>query len=464
MENNIQNYRKRLGLSQEELGERLFVSRQTISQWETGQTQPTLDNLMRLHEILGVSIDELVGVAVTKVESEPKAQPNAPAAEQHIVEYSQSEVYEICNIGLKKSIRNLVISALASLLLLILACTVEDGALFAVLFGVFLMCTALWINYLIKHRRTTMRAAQRMVGKKYCFTLIGPRLILSILDDSGVVFDRVIMMHEIDWVRETKTFAVFEHDGLIYALRRSQMPEFAVTYAALKGQENYKPLPKSPKLRGWGIAFFVLTLLSIIFGLWISVLLGMALPLKDGSPAFPHRFWGFFLVLPIPIFSIVLGYMLKKREMPHRKNFVASGIIIPLLIIYGCFCFMPLYEINPIANIEEQLDIDIPQYTYYRSTNTFDRFTCTITFARDEAELFEAQIDGRWLDKMSEELEEFYPLKEDEISYEKVLLYNSDTSEYNTPPDEKNDYALIILYYDSQYSRLTIVQYQTNAQ
>ena len=56
----LQQYRKNLGLSQEELGQRLFVSRQTVSQWETDQTLPTVDNLMRLKELFGVSVDTIL--------------------------------------------------------------------------------------------------------------------------------------------------------------------------------------------------------------------------------------------------------------------------------------------------------------------------------------------------------------------------------------------------------------------
>lgn len=65
---NIQKYRKALGLSQEELGNKLLVSRQTVSLWEKDQTAPTIDNLMRLKEVFGVSIDEIVGGA-TKPET-----------------------------------------------------------------------------------------------------------------------------------------------------------------------------------------------------------------------------------------------------------------------------------------------------------------------------------------------------------------------------------------------------------
>ncbi len=56
----IQKFRKASKLSQEKLGQKLNVSRQTISLWEKGQTLPTIDNLMRLKEIFGVSVDEIL--------------------------------------------------------------------------------------------------------------------------------------------------------------------------------------------------------------------------------------------------------------------------------------------------------------------------------------------------------------------------------------------------------------------
>ncbi len=58
----IQKYRKDLMLSQEELGQKLLVSRQTVSLWEKDQTVPTVDNLIRLKEVFGISIDEILGI------------------------------------------------------------------------------------------------------------------------------------------------------------------------------------------------------------------------------------------------------------------------------------------------------------------------------------------------------------------------------------------------------------------
>ena len=64
----ICKYRKEQGLSQESLGKKLLVSRQTVSLWETDQTVPTIDNLIRLKEIFGVSIDEIICASGDKQE------------------------------------------------------------------------------------------------------------------------------------------------------------------------------------------------------------------------------------------------------------------------------------------------------------------------------------------------------------------------------------------------------------
>ena len=57
---NIRKYRKINGMSQDELAERLEVTRQSISLWETGQTQPSLENIVALSKLFNVSTDELL--------------------------------------------------------------------------------------------------------------------------------------------------------------------------------------------------------------------------------------------------------------------------------------------------------------------------------------------------------------------------------------------------------------------
>ena len=54
------NLRKSAGLSQEELGNKLDVARQTVSKWELGETTPEMDKLVKMSEIFNISLDELV--------------------------------------------------------------------------------------------------------------------------------------------------------------------------------------------------------------------------------------------------------------------------------------------------------------------------------------------------------------------------------------------------------------------
>ena len=56
----IKRHRTRLGLSQEELADRIFVTRQSVSNWENSRTYPDLQSLLRLSDLFGLSLDELI--------------------------------------------------------------------------------------------------------------------------------------------------------------------------------------------------------------------------------------------------------------------------------------------------------------------------------------------------------------------------------------------------------------------
>lgn len=56
----IKKYRNGAGLSQEVLADKIFVSRQTVSNWETGKNYPDIGSLVRLSEVFGVSVDTLL--------------------------------------------------------------------------------------------------------------------------------------------------------------------------------------------------------------------------------------------------------------------------------------------------------------------------------------------------------------------------------------------------------------------
>lgn len=81
MANRLTGLRKQHGLSQEQLAEKLGVSRQAVSKWERAEASPDIENLSSLAKLYGITIDELVGGVApantyTNVQ-ESEEQPNA---------------------------------------------------------------------------------------------------------------------------------------------------------------------------------------------------------------------------------------------------------------------------------------------------------------------------------------------------------------------------------------------------
>lgn len=58
---NLTKFRKIKGLTQEELAEKMQVSRQSVSKWETGESIPDVTKIVKIADILQISMDELCG-------------------------------------------------------------------------------------------------------------------------------------------------------------------------------------------------------------------------------------------------------------------------------------------------------------------------------------------------------------------------------------------------------------------
>ena len=69
---NLTLYRKKKGLSQEQLAFQIGVSRQAVSKWETGLSQPELANIEKICEVLEISPNELMGFDALTLENHNK--------------------------------------------------------------------------------------------------------------------------------------------------------------------------------------------------------------------------------------------------------------------------------------------------------------------------------------------------------------------------------------------------------
>ena len=83
----LKKLRNDKGISQDALGEALGISRQSVSKWEQGNSTPDIDNIGKLAEFYGVSIDSIVkGEADEAKENEQTAQSEEAKAVNELID------------------------------------------------------------------------------------------------------------------------------------------------------------------------------------------------------------------------------------------------------------------------------------------------------------------------------------------------------------------------------------------
>ena len=86
--------RKRARLSQGDVAERLNVSRQAVSRWETGFTVPSTDNLSHLGRLYGVTLDELLSYSAPLPPEKPREKSTEEALAEQPTEAAQQPTEE----------------------------------------------------------------------------------------------------------------------------------------------------------------------------------------------------------------------------------------------------------------------------------------------------------------------------------------------------------------------------------
>lgn len=87
----LADLRKQNGLSQEQLAEKIGVSRQAVSKWERSEASPDTDNIILLARLYNVSLDELLRTDDDVPVSEAYEQENEAAAKENVQEQSEQE-------------------------------------------------------------------------------------------------------------------------------------------------------------------------------------------------------------------------------------------------------------------------------------------------------------------------------------------------------------------------------------
>ena len=106
----LKELRKKQGLTQLELAERLFVSRQAISGWEAGTSRPSTENLQSLSKLYNVPLEMLLD---DEVATEPEKLPEEERPEEEKHETEQNKA--------RKKKRNKSLAIIISLLLILIS-------------------------------------------------------------------------------------------------------------------------------------------------------------------------------------------------------------------------------------------------------------------------------------------------------------------------------------------------------
>ena len=88
---NIRNYRKNMGFSQEQLAERLGITLGTVSKWERGASEPDLLYVMQIAELFHVSVDALIGFTMHGNNAETELERLKTFYKEHTVEETAKE-------------------------------------------------------------------------------------------------------------------------------------------------------------------------------------------------------------------------------------------------------------------------------------------------------------------------------------------------------------------------------------
>lgn len=128
----IQQFRKEHNMSQGDLADALDISRQSVSKWETDTATPDLDKLLKLSEIFGVTLDELVKGAPPESNFESASAQSAPEPPNPIPVTIQTRL-------LPKQITGIIL--LCMTFLIVLACSISGYFLAGVIYCIpFLVC------------------------------------------------------------------------------------------------------------------------------------------------------------------------------------------------------------------------------------------------------------------------------------------------------------------------------------
>lgn len=330
----IQKYRKAIGMSQAELGQKLLVSRQTISLWEKDQTVPTIDNLMRLREVFGVSVDEILDIEVDieGKESVSEIEPN----ETYQFNYTKAELNELYRLQRKSIYKKPVIFTLISVFLIIsLFVSSVPNYFIGFASGILFIGVIGHIKGIRAYKKAWEKSIERICSSVYEYRIFEDNININIYRNNEKIRESKCYFTDIEQIHGYDKWLLFQFGGQSFIVRKNELQENSAFYSFMYNNPSKTKETAAPnKWRFVSIILFVASLLSIYGAL---ILVAAASKVNN---LFIGNTWLCFLMTPIPIASTIFGFVLKSKGYKYKKNIIAGIIMTCILCIYGSFAFI----------------------------------------------------------------------------------------------------------------------------
>jgi len=331
----IQSLRKRRGMSQEELAEKLYVSRQTVSQWETGQTMPSIDNITRLHEVLDVSFDELMS------EEQPKGKFEACEwLEMKLDAGERKRAFAFTYTGLYVKL-----AIVLDMLVWVIVFACINGAEYfswdrGMIIGVLAVFAFMYTGVALRVRKMRIAAdkAQRYSRYRVC----GDRLDVELCEHGEAVETVTVNIEEITNLRQNSSVLVFTARNRTFMLSAAKMADAVELKRFFSVVEGNRTRTIASQKRWEKVVSVLLMVFSFIAPLFALSMNGILQSAHSDYLNMNDYMWTFFIAAVLPAASIAFAIWQRKKGIHNVRNLVVGLIMFVIMCLFGCFVFMPI--------------------------------------------------------------------------------------------------------------------------
>ncbi len=404
----LQSYRKQHNLSQEDLAKQLFVTRQTISLWETDQTLPTIDNLIRLKDILGVSIDDIL------TEPQKNSEKDNKPLESYELKYTKLILKSVFKtVNLKSFLIYLLLFILLFFNTIRTFFVVTDNISKGIYLGLSFIATVLFIRYIISLVKIWKSTYENVFNSIFHYDIFEKCIKLTITKNGKEFITKTIIPQSISKFWSTKSLYIFIHQNSVYTLKKQCLDSNSRLHLFFHKTNRIQKK-------------------NIISGIIIGLLF---------------------------VFSVAMSFNQSDGNITITQSIDGEETV-------------TISESKYISKIENTLNIEIPHSSVITNVKTltddnglYKDDICynviMLNISDYDAYQFEKSIktDDRWHTILSQKFDDILPRNCQSIETDYHLFYNATDDTFNTLIHTGGTYKILYLNYDKEEKCITIIDY-----